>query len=146
MTKATPGDASLRRALVEREVAIHRYRSALEHAAPLGAAGDPLRGVCLHRLGRYEEALAVLDPERADHVLLVHVDRTERRGTEERLRDSEQQLRAIVDSVVDGIITMPAPIASMDSTKEALVKKIQPDELSCVAWISFMAVLLSISS
>lgn len=82
--RATPDDGDLRRALVEREVAVHRYRSALEHAAPLGPEGDALRGICLHRLGEYREALEFLDVGRAEHALLV-LDCLETLGRDDEL-------------------------------------------------------------
>jgi tetratricopeptide (TPR) repeat protein len=51
-----PDDAELRAVLVRREVGVHRYAAALEHAQPLGDRARAERGYCLYRLGRFEEA------------------------------------------------------------------------------------------
>lgn len=66
-----PDDDALRAALVRREVAVHRYAAALEHAGRLGPEVAPERGYCLYRLGRFEEALAYLDPTHPDQALYV---------------------------------------------------------------------------
>lgn len=61
-----PSDAVLRSSLVERELELSRFRSALDHAQALGSAGASARGRALYFLTRYEEALEWLvasDPE-----------------------------------------------------------------------------------
>ncbi|MCZ6598574.1 MAG: tetratricopeptide repeat protein [Planctomycetota bacterium] len=77
-----PDDAELRALLVERELEIHRYAAALEHAALLGPDFDDERGFALYWLGRYEEALARLDSDLPDQTLLV-VDACEALGLEQ---------------------------------------------------------------
>ena len=59
-----------RRQLVEWCFAVHRYRAALEAAGSLGEAGDSLKGRALYFLGRYEEALALLDEGDGEAVLM----------------------------------------------------------------------------
>ena len=59
-----------RRQLVEWCFAVHRYRAALEAAGALGEAGDSLKGRALYFLGRYEEALALLDEGDGEAVLM----------------------------------------------------------------------------
>jgi tetratricopeptide (TPR) repeat protein len=66
-----PDDAELRAVLVRREVGVHRYAAALEHARPLGESARAERGYCLFRLGRFEEALELLDPALPDQALCV---------------------------------------------------------------------------
>ena len=68
---SAPRDDVLREVLVRRELTVHRYRAALDHAEGLGPELDPERGYCLFRLGRFEEAVDKLDPSRSDQVLLV---------------------------------------------------------------------------
>ena len=60
----------LRQRLVEWCFAVHRYSAALEAAEGLGPAGDPHRGRALYFLGRYEEALELLDDEDGEAVLM----------------------------------------------------------------------------
>ncbi len=55
-----PGDAALRRSLVERELEVHWYQQALDHAAGLDATAGPLRGRLLFFLHRFEESLELL--------------------------------------------------------------------------------------
>jgi len=80
-----PDDAALRASLVRREIQIHRYAAALEHAEPLGAEIRAERGYCLYRLGRFEESLAYLDPTAADQSLYVF-DTLEMLGREDEAR------------------------------------------------------------
>ena len=61
---------ALRRQLVEWCLATHKYRAALEAAEPLGDAGDSQRGRALYFLGKYEEALSLLDEGDGEAVLM----------------------------------------------------------------------------
>jgi len=61
---------ALRRQLVQWCFAVHKYRAALDAAEPLGDAGDSHRGRALYFLGRYEEALVLLDEGDGEAVLM----------------------------------------------------------------------------
>lgn len=65
-----PDDVELRTALAERQLAVHWYAAALQTLEPLGPTGDSLRARALYRLGRWEEALALLSPDDPLEVLL----------------------------------------------------------------------------
>jgi tetratricopeptide (TPR) repeat protein len=64
-----PDDRALRTTLVSWEIAVHRYRSAWEHLASLDASYDGTRGRVLYLLGRYAEALELLDGSRPEDAL-----------------------------------------------------------------------------
>ncbi|MCH2105826.1 MAG: tetratricopeptide repeat protein [Planctomycetes bacterium] len=60
----------LRRRLIDWCFTVHKYSAALEAAEGLGDEGDPHRGRALYFLGRYEEALALLDEGDGEAVLM----------------------------------------------------------------------------
>jgi tetratricopeptide (TPR) repeat protein len=67
----SPKDRFLRRRLVEREMAVHRYASALEHMADMGRDAQSERAIALNRLGRFEESAELLDTLDPDQLLLL---------------------------------------------------------------------------
>ena len=69
--EALPGDQELRLRLVQAELAVHQYASALARAEPLGSAARAERGRALFFLARYEEALEWLDASQPAETLLV---------------------------------------------------------------------------
>src|SRR5262245_58039517 len=99
----TPGDAALRNTLVEREMAVHRYAAALEHAQGLGHEADPARGYCLHRLGRFEEAVPLLDVHRPDQALLVF-DTLELLGRAEEARRALDEAERTLGALDPGVL------------------------------------------
>jgi hypothetical protein len=68
---AAPGDQELCLRLVQAELAVRRYASALARAEPLGIAAREERGRALFFLARYEEALAWLDAGQPAETLFV---------------------------------------------------------------------------
>ncbi len=72
-------DAGARLALVRWELAVHRYAAALEHAEGLDERADPLRGLALYRLGRFAEAVPLLDPSDGE-LCLRRIDALEALG------------------------------------------------------------------
>ncbi len=74
-----PDNTPLRVGLVERELAVHRYRSAWEHLQVQDAQLDALRGRTLYHLGRYEEALPFLGSG-SEQNCLARVDALEALG------------------------------------------------------------------
>lgn len=74
-----PQNTALRAGLVERELAVHRYRSAWQHLQVRDAQLDALRGRTLYHLGRYEEALPFLGTG-SEQDCLARVDALEALG------------------------------------------------------------------
>lgn len=65
-----PQDAELRVRLARAHMAVHRNAAALAVLAALGAEVDPLRGIALFRLGRFEEALGKLARDGGEPLLM----------------------------------------------------------------------------
>lgn len=86
--ETSPGDRFLRRLLVEHEMAVHRYASALAHMEGLGTEIRDERALALHHLGRYEEAAELLDKLDPDQLLLL-IDTLGRLG---RIEDADRWL------------------------------------------------------
>ena len=70
--KETPKNRELREALVECEMQIGRFRSALAHMESLGDTFNGTRGTAHYLLGEYEDALRYLDARDPAQVLYRH--------------------------------------------------------------------------
>jgi tetratricopeptide (TPR) repeat protein len=68
--QAAPDERPLRLDLAERQLAVHWYAAALETIGPLGSEADGLRARALYRLGRFDEALALLSRDDPAQILL----------------------------------------------------------------------------
>lgn len=86
-----PDDAPLKRELVQCEVAVHRYRAALEHMTGLGEEVRALRALALFRAGDYASALKYLTQDDVDEALM-RIDALETLG---RFEESDAELEAL---------------------------------------------------
>jgi tetratricopeptide (TPR) repeat protein len=112
-----PGDAALRALLVRREVAIHRYGAALQHAEGLGTELDSERGYCLYRLGRFEEALSFLDPKRPSQALYVF-DTLELLGRNDEARRALELAEEVLGAEDPGVLVRQGRMALVDGRYE----------------------------
>ncbi len=113
-----PDDLETRTVLVEREIAIHRYRSAWEHLAGLGTEHDPTRGRVLYQLGRYEEAVPYLAG--AEHVLARH-DALTALGRMEEARAALDEAQRILGDEDPRVLTLVGvDLAVRGETAEAI--------------------------
>jgi tetratricopeptide (TPR) repeat protein len=105
--KADPQDTQLRRRLAEAELEVHWYAAALQHAEGLGPQLDPLRALCLYRLGEFERALLLFS--RAEPgALLRRIDCLEALA---RFEESDLELERLAALVGEQDARLPVPRA-----------------------------------
>ena len=99
---ASPDDLFLQRRLVEREMTVHHYASALEHMAGLGRDVRSQRALALHGMGRFAEAVEFLDTLDPDQLLLLvaTLDRLGRHGSSDRWLERAGRMIGVDDSRV----------------------------------------------
>jgi tetratricopeptide (TPR) repeat protein len=123
--------------LVRREVGVHRYAAALEHAQPLGDRARAERGYCLYRLGRFEEALALLDPALPDQALCVF-DTLELLGRQAEARAILPEVARTLGADDPEVLVRRGRIAAADgelAAAEALFRRaLDGDPVQAAAW------------
>jgi tetratricopeptide (TPR) repeat protein len=140
-----PHDVVLRAALVHREIAVHRYAAALDHARELGPTFDAERGICLLRLGRFEEALPLLDVHRRDQALSVF-DTLELLGRAEDARKALDEAERTLGADDPGILVRRGRAAAAQgrhAEAEGFFRRaITKDEILSEAWFGLGQALL----